>query len=229
MCFDAAEHEPFYRWQMEHGAWDKYAGGTDCGVVCDLAAGARVTGASVLDIGCGDGNVAEALSRRFGPWAQYTGVEPVPSVRDAFAARGLGGTTLVPAAASAATLAELPVDSFDLVLCLFLLQDVCGDEGGALIAAVPRLLKPGGHAVWGLTVREGPSKRGRRVPPELAAQGCPDHPVYTWGMEDLKESLRRSGLEVVRASGEKDQNGNIAWYGLTLRTTKGTQLDHTES
>jgi SAM-dependent methyltransferase len=217
MCFDKNAHDDFYRWQLENGVYGDYAGGTDCRIVCDLAVDARVAGGTILDIGCGTGTVAVALHQKFGQWVQYTGVELVGKVRAEFAAQGLRDTTLVAAAADAATLAGLPAASFDLVLCLFLLQDVCGAEGIALIAGIPRLLKSEGHVIWGLTVRDGPSQAGRRVPPKLAALGCPDHPVYTWGQKDFRDCMLANGLEIVRDSGKQDQNGNTEWYALTRR------------
>jgi hypothetical protein len=103
------------------------------------------------------------------------------------------------------------------VLCLFLLQDVCGAEGNALIAGVPRILIPGGHAIWGLTVRDGASQAGRRVPPALAKRGCPDHPIYTWGRDDFRDSLLGAGLEITRQSGTQDQNRNTVLYAMTQR------------
>ena len=106
----------------------------------DLAAGS-----DALDVGCGKGNHACELARRFG--FRVTGVDPLDGnleiARDAAVAEGLAGRVTF----AKGSMEELPSEdaAFDLVWCRDMLVHVGDLRRGC--AECARVLKPGGSAV----------------------------------------------------------------------------------
>ena len=90
----------------------------------------------VLDVGCGDGQIARALSR---VGCSVTGVDPTERNLEVARERG-GGPTYLKAGA-----AELPFDdgTFDAVVACLVFEHI--DDVDGAIAEVARVLRPGGR------------------------------------------------------------------------------------
>jgi SAM-dependent methyltransferase len=99
--------------------------------------GAGRVAARLLDLGCGDGRVTEALARVRG--FDVVGLDPSPEMVRAARARGLD---VVQASAAAPPLADA---SFDVVFSNAALHWV--DDHAAVVRHVARLLRPGGRLI----------------------------------------------------------------------------------
>ena len=98
-------------------------------------------GASVLDVGCGDGGITRALAERF-PGCSFVGVD-VSSAMIEYAHRHHGGRVgLRFARDDAATLATVPDESVDVLVSVSATHWVF--DQAAMWAAFRRVLKPGG-------------------------------------------------------------------------------------
>lgn len=109
-----------------------------------IAERAAVDGASVLDVGCGGGILAEALARRGG---RVTGIDVAP--------RTLAIATLhlcesgLQVDYREVTVEELALESpaaFDIVTCMEMLEHV--PDPASIVKGVCDLLKPGGQAFF---------------------------------------------------------------------------------
>src|SRR5688500_10235429 len=89
MCYERHETKAYYEFQIERGEWDNFGGRTNLDHVCFLAKRPGVSASRVLDIGCGDGDVAEALRGCGITWSEYRGVDAVPTLLHRFNIRKL--------------------------------------------------------------------------------------------------------------------------------------------
>jgi 2-polyprenyl-6-hydroxyphenyl methylase/3-demethylubiquinone-9 3-methyltransferase len=113
---------------------------------------AALAGARALDIGCGAGLLSEALAQA---GAEVTGVD---LAEDALAVARLhqvesGLPGIVYQRASAEELAATRPAAFDVVTCLEVLEHV--PDPASMVAAVARLLRPGGNAFFS-TINRNP-------------------------------------------------------------------------
>ena len=104
---------------------------------------AGLAGKDVLDVGCGGGLLAEAMARR---GARVTGIDLAP---EALAVARLhaveSGAAVEYRLVAVEALAESAPAKFDLVTCLEMLEHV--PDPAAVVAALGRLAKPGGHII----------------------------------------------------------------------------------
>lgn len=103
-----------------------------------------VEGLDVLDVGCGDGALAAALSRRGG---RVTGLDPDPRMLDAARTRAKAESldlNLVPGRAEALPFAD---ETFDYVVAVTVLCFI--PQADKAIAEMARVLRPGGRLVIG--------------------------------------------------------------------------------
>ena len=130
-----------------NGLWDKYAqwwidGFTDGAdpeyveQIIPLALEELEGRRTILDVGCGDGQIARALTIQ---GSQVLGIDPTQMHIDIANERGGGPTYLLGSATS------LPVEdaSQDAVIACLVFEHI--DEVDAAIAEVSRVLKPGGQ------------------------------------------------------------------------------------
>ncbi|MBF0399301.1 MAG: class I SAM-dependent methyltransferase [Magnetococcales bacterium] len=110
-----------------------------------LKANPNWSGATVVDVGCGDGALAGCLVKA---GAVVTGVEPEAAGRQLaqqeFARRGLPGRFV-------AQLAELADDSFDVAVCSDVIEHV--EQPEQLLQEIRRVVKPGGMVVVTTPIR----------------------------------------------------------------------------
>lgn len=109
-----------------------------------IDARARLAGRRALDVGCGGGLLAEGMARR---GARVTGIDLSPRAIEVARLHALEtGTDVDYREVPIEALATAEPGGFDLVTCLELLEHV--PEPGAVIAAVARLVRPGGDVVF---------------------------------------------------------------------------------
>jgi len=113
-----------------------------------LAAIGTVTGLHILDIGCGEGDVARALA---GYGAKVTGYDPFIAGSD-WTREGLGAYRLASAPADAI---PEPDQSVDIALFVFSLHHVPQPRLAGALAEARRVLRPNGRLVVAEPLAEG--------------------------------------------------------------------------
>jgi ubiquinone/menaquinone biosynthesis C-methylase UbiE len=116
-----------------------------------LAVLGAVQGKKIIDIGCGEGQIAKDLASS---GATVVGYDPYIAGSD-LAAIGKGSYTLRPASADAI---PEPDGSADVVLFVFSLHHVPGPIMGTALAEARRVLAPGGILCIAEPVAEGPGQ-----------------------------------------------------------------------
>lgn len=154
-----------------------------------------VEGLDVLDVGCGDGALATALSRRGG---RVTGLDPDPHMLDAARTRAEAESVdlhLVPGRAQALPFED---EMFDCVVAVTVLCFI--PQADQASAEMTRVLRPGGRLVIGELGRWSLWAAIRRVRGWLGAP--------TW-----KAARFRTAVELRRLVGR---------HGLSVRETRGS-------
>jgi bacillithiol biosynthesis cysteine-adding enzyme BshC len=153
----------------------------------------------VVDIGCWNGSIAE-LAAGFvesGEWRSYVGVDIVDAAVAAFNARHaqrprttaiLGDVRALP----------LPVASADIVLCLFVLQDMDGYRADGLQALreIARIARPGASVLIGLTVHALREEETHYVLKKLRPAGIPEKPTHHWHGPQFLAAVRANGFSI---------------------------------
>jgi 2-polyprenyl-6-hydroxyphenyl methylase / 3-demethylubiquinone-9 3-methyltransferase len=102
---------------------------------------ARLTGARVLDVGCGGGLLSESLCRAGG---MVTAIDLAPGMIDAARLHAAeGNLTIDYRTASAESLARGEPQSFEVITCMEMLEHV--PDPAAMVATLAELARPGGH------------------------------------------------------------------------------------
>ena len=108
-----------------------------------IEARAGLADKAVLDVGCGGGLLAEGMARR---GAHVTAIDLAPEALAVARLHAIEvGVTVDYREVPVESLAESRPGSFDLVTCLEMLEHV--PDPAAVVAALARLTKPGGHVV----------------------------------------------------------------------------------
>lgn len=103
-------------------------------------------GSSILDLGCGTGNIIWRVLDRF-PNASIVGLDPSEGMREATAGR-FSGSPLVEVSDGNAL--EMPLDSnrFEYVLSNLALHHLRPEERDACAGEIARVLRPGGSLIY---------------------------------------------------------------------------------
>ncbi len=157
-------------------------------------------GKRVLDIGCGGGLLSEALARE---GAEVVAIDLAPEVLEVARLHLLeSGLQVDYRECAAEALAEAEPGSFDVVTCMEMLEHV--PDPGSVIAAIGRLLKPGGHAFLSTLNRTPASFAAAIVGAEyllrLLPRGTHSHASFIRPAE-LAGALRAEGLQLRDVSG----------------------------
>jgi 2-polyprenyl-6-hydroxyphenyl methylase/3-demethylubiquinone-9 3-methyltransferase len=109
-----------------------------------IADRAELSGAKVVDVGCGGGILAESLARK---GAEVTGIDVAPRVlATALLHLHESGLNVDYREVTVEDLASESPGSFDVVTCMEMLEHV--PDPASIIQSVQRLLKPGGHGFF---------------------------------------------------------------------------------
>ncbi len=137
----AGEGDLSRRLWEEHASWwiEGFTEGADpeyVDQIIPLAVGEQSGRQRVLDLGCGDGQIARAIART---GASVVGIDPTTNQIDVASARA-GGPVFAQAGASPL---PFPDASFDGVIACLVFEHI--DDIDAAIAEVARVLRPGGR------------------------------------------------------------------------------------
>ncbi len=160
----------------------------------------KVDGASVLDVGCGGGILAEALAANGGV---VTGADIAPSVLSVARLHLLeSGLQVDYIETTVEELAQARGASFDVVTCMEMLEHV--PDPGSVIRAIARLLKPQGHAFVS-TLNRTPSAFllgivGAEYLARLLPRGTHRYDRFIRPSE-LSSEARAAGFDVLDVSG----------------------------
>ena len=165
-----------------------------------IAARATLSGARVLDIGCGGGILAESMVER---GAAVTGIDLSEQALAVAALHGLESKRVVHYEQIAAEdLASREPASFDIVTCMEMLEHV--PDPAAVVRAAAALVKPGG-AVFFSTINRNPKAYlfavlGAEYVFKLLPRGTHDYARFIAPAE-LARHARDAGLDVSAMTG----------------------------
>ena len=219
----------FYDKQLELGVAEEFALRTNDSRIAGLLGNCLPGDASLLDLGCSVGLLADRLAAHGLPWRRYVGVDLSETAIEAFRKRGVSGTELH--VGNATDLSKWEPHSFDAVLCAFLLQDLPESAERKLLRNIPLVLKPGALLVLALTVHPlQPRELGNDYKPgALADRGVPGKFTYLWSMKGLTDLLTQCGFHEQQVHQVQTAAGLVEIYGLWRAALPGAAADATQA
>jgi 2-polyprenyl-6-hydroxyphenyl methylase/3-demethylubiquinone-9 3-methyltransferase len=171
----------------------------------------QLSGARVLDVGCGGGLLSEALARE---GAQVTALDLSPDLIEIAKLHLLeSGLKVDYRLQSVEALADSEPGSFDAITCMEMLEHV--PDPGSVLAACEKLLKPGGR-IFLSTLNRTPAAFavaivGAEYVAGLLPKGTHDYQSFIKPSE-LSAWLRDAGLQIEDVSGlAYDPVRRMAW------------------
>jgi 2-polyprenyl-6-hydroxyphenyl methylase/3-demethylubiquinone-9 3-methyltransferase len=165
-----------------------------------IEAHAGLAGRQVLDVGCGGGLLAEGMARR---GALVTGIDLAPEALTVARLHALeSGVEVEYRQQAVEPLADAKPASFDLVTCLEMLEHV--PDPAAIVAALARLVRPGGHVVCSTINRNARSFALAIVGAEYLLRILPmgtHHYGRLIRPSELTRWARQAGLELTDLAG----------------------------
>jgi 2-polyprenyl-6-hydroxyphenyl methylase/3-demethylubiquinone-9 3-methyltransferase len=165
-----------------------------------LEARAGLAGRRVLDVGCGGGLLAEGMARR---GARVTGIDLATEALEVARLHALdAGVSVEYRHESVESMAESAPGAFDLVTCLEMLEHV--PDPAAVVGALARLARPGGHVVCSTINRNARSFALAIVGAEYLMRLLP-RGTHRYGRlirpSELSRWARAAGLELADLAG----------------------------
>lgn len=189
------------------GLWDALDT-VQCGhpeIVSDFLTAVQ-PGGSIVDLGCWSGSIAALAARCIdgggAPWTSYVGIDVVPAAAQRFRSLHAGRPRTIAIAGDVRAL-PLPDDCADVVLCLFVLQDMEGYRADGLRALreIARIARPGAQLLFGLTVHALQEENTHYVVKKLRREGIPEKPTHHWHGPEYLKALRASGFRLTHVDG----------------------------
>ena len=166
----------------------------------------------IVDVGCWNGGVAALAASSIGggsaaedaairaPWRSYVGVD---LVEEAVAEFRRAHATRPRTDAVAGDVRALPLENAaaDVVLCLFVLQDMEGHRADGLraLSELARVARPGARLLIGLTVHATREEQTFYVVKKLRREGIPEKPTHHWRRADFLAAVRDAGFRITRS------------------------------
>lgn len=159
-----------------------------------------VDGSELLDVGCGGGILAESMAAA---GARVTGIDPASRVLDVARLHlHESGLKVKYEVATVESLASRASASFDVITCMEMLEHV--PEPNAVVEAISRLLRPGGHAFFSTLNRTPLAFAVGIVGAEYVARLCP-RGTHRYDRfirpSELGAWMRAAGMSVTDISG----------------------------
>ncbi|MGE5274357.1 MAG: bacillithiol biosynthesis cysteine-adding enzyme BshC [Verrucomicrobiota bacterium] len=190
----------------------------------------------IVDIGCWNGAIAGLAAASIGgarhsaesdtrraPWRSYVGLDIVPGAVAEFrrAHRSRPRTRAIEGDVRALPLADA---SADVVLCLFVLQDMEGHraDGVRALGELHRIAQPAAELLIGLTVHSSREEETFYVVRQLRREGIPEKPTHHWRHADFLDSLRDAGFRITRVDEfGPNERGFVELYCWVVRDGTG--------
>lgn len=163
-------------------------------------------GGSIVDLGCWNGSIAAlaagCIAGDDAPWASYVGIDVVPAAARRFNSSHADRPRTFAVAGDVRAL-PIPDQSTDVVLCLFVLQDMEGyrDDGLQALREIARIARPGAQLLFGLTVHARHEENTYYIVKKLRREGIPEKPTHHWHGPAFLTALRASGLRLTHVDG----------------------------
>ncbi|HET9852464.1 MAG TPA: bacillithiol biosynthesis cysteine-adding enzyme BshC [Candidatus Limnocylindrales bacterium] len=185
---------------------------------------------SVVDIGCWNGSIAELAAEcaKDGEWRSYVGVDAVEEAVAYFNARHVDRPRTNAVLGDIRAL-PLPDRSADVVLCLFVLQDLEGYRADGLQALreIARIARPGASLLLGLTVHTLREENTSYVVKKLRPAGIPEKPTHHWHGPQFLAAVRESGFRITHI--DRFGPNERGFVELYVQAIAGPPADRTES
>ncbi len=190
----------------------------------------------IVDIGCWHGAIAALAAASIGggsshgdngtraPWSSYAGVDVVPEAVTEFR-RVHGSRPRTGAVEGDVRALPLADDSADVVLCLFVLQDLEGHraDGIRALGELARIARRGAELLIGLTVHSTREEETFYVVKKLRREGIPEKPTHHWRRTDFLDALRESGWRITRIDEfGPNEGGFVELYVRAVTADRGS-------
>jgi SAM-dependent methyltransferase len=209
-----AETQKYYEAQLKDEQFRMLGGSTDLDFVIMLLKPYKADLGKVIDLGCGDGSVAGAIRAKLGHMNCYIGVEPVRDL--AKMARDNNPSMLV-LEADVRTLNCITGAELDTVLCLFLLQDMYGDEGKDLVRWTSSMLRKNGLLLVGLSVASDKSQINTKFNSRFMKNKNVHKLANTWSRQEIEAEFEKRGYDRVALREKENRSGLQETYWLLRR------------
>ena len=218
------------------GLWDALAT-TECGHP-EVVRGffeALPPDREIVDVGCWNGAIAGLAAASIGrgdheqdqtrsPWRSYLGVDAVPEAVAEFGERHRLRPRTRAVEGDIQAL-PLPDASVDVVLCLFVLQDMPHRADGlTALGELARVARPGSEQLIGLTVHSTREEETHYVVKKLRAEGIPEKPTHHWRRADFLQAIGDTGFRITKIDdfGPND-GGFVELYVHAVKDDRGHQ------
>jgi bacillithiol biosynthesis cysteine-adding enzyme BshC len=164
------------------------------------------SGRRIVDLGCWNGSIADLAAACIdggqASWSSYVGVDVLPEAARRFNALH-GNRPRTTAVAGDVRALPLPDQCADVVLALFVLQDMEGyrDDGLLALREIARIVRPGARLLIGLTVHSLHEENTHYVVKKLRRQGIPEKPTHHWHGPQFLAAVRANGFHITRLNG----------------------------
>ena len=189
----------------------------------------------IVDVGCWNGAIAELAAASIGggddgrdptraPWRSYLGVDAVPEAVAEFDERHRLRPRTRAVEGDIRAL-PLPDASFDVVVCLFVLQDMPHRADGlTALGELARIARAGSDQLIGLTVHSTREEETSYVVKKLRAEGIPEKPTHHWRRTDFLQAIGEAGFRITSIDeyGPND-GGFVELYVHTVKDDRGRQ------